>query len=382
MNYIHIYFLIFFSFISCKEKEFPYDFGNNQNLNPDQEQELIQISNPYPCIDEEITLFYFIQGDSKAIWTIDGEIINNTKEITKTFTEDGIYPVKLEVTNDKGVEIRSSAEIHVMGEKISVELARLARSDEFWICAHRANTLKGLTDGANMAPENSIKAIEMAIEKEVKMIELDIRVTSDKEFVIMHDMSVNRTTDGTGNVSNLSLAQVKGLFLKDNADRVTEHRVPTLKEALEAGRGKVYYNIDMGGMLSEGWTLDDTKRLVKLIEETSMLHRSVFYIGSNQNVGNDLYAANNNILLFPWISTMGNLSDWAIAKVIQLAPTTDVNIINAALARDVPSFSNHLTADDEALRNHGDYSKLDNLVNKKIKIIQTDYAELVDAYVN
>ncbi len=96
------------------------------------------------------------------------------------------------------------------------------------------------------------------------MIEIDIRITFDKEFVIMHDKSVNRTTNGTGNVSALSLLQIKSLSLKDNAGNVTEHKVPTLKEALESGRGKIYYNIDLGGaMLSDGWTAEDTKRLVK-----------------------------------------------------------------------------------------------------------------------
>lgn len=381
MKYIHIYLLVIIALLSCGNDSND-DPKPSPNPDPAPEQSVITASNPFPCINEEITLSYFVQGESSATWIYNGETISTKKEAKITFDKNGTYTIKLEVINDKGIKNEYSTDIEVMGEKLSIELAKLAKSDKFWICAHRANTYKGLTDGANMAPENSIKAIETAIEKGAEMIEIDIRVTSDNEFVIMHDKSVNRTTDGSGNVSNMPLSQVKTLSLKDNAGKVTEHKVPTLKEALEAGRGKIYYNIDLGGMISEGWTRDHTKKLIATIEENHMIDRTIFYIGSNQGVGNDMIAANKNALLFPWISTMANLSDWSIAKVIQIAPEASVDIINAALAKDAPSFSNHLTTDDEALVNNKDYSKLDNLVNKKIKIIQTDYAELVDEYVN
>ncbi len=118
-----------------------------------------------------------------------------------------------------------------------------------------------------------------------------------------------------------------------------------------------------------------------MIEDTYMMDRVVFYIARNQAVGNDFISANKNSLLFPWISSTGDLSNWSVAKLVQLAPDTESSLINAALVKGVPSFSNHLEQDDLDMLN-GDYSKLDNLVNKKIKIIQTDYAELVNEYVN
>lgn len=379
MKYLHIYILVLLAALSCSSDN--DDEGARPNPNPDAGFEVL-ISNPYPCVDEEIFLSYFIQGESSAKWTVGEEASTLKKQIKATFDAVGKYPIKLEVTNDKGEVKETIIEINVLGEKLEVELEKLAKSDKFWVCAHRANTLKGLTDGSNMAPENSIKAIEMAVEQGAHMVEIDIRVTSDKEFVIMHDKSVTRTTNGSGNVSSLSLADIKKLSLKDNAGKVTEHKIPTLKEALEAGRGKVFYNIDLGGMLSEGWTKDDTKRLVSLVKENHMIYRVLFYIGSNQTVGNDINAAFKESLLFPWISNMSNLSDWKIAKAIQIDAEADQALIDSALGRNVPSFSNHLTADDDALLNNKDYSKLDNLVNKNIKIIQTDYVELVDKYIN
>ncbi|MBB4036302.1 glycerophosphoryl diester phosphodiesterase [Dysgonomonas hofstadii] len=380
MKYIHIYLLALIALLSCSKTEYD-DWGGNSNVDPNPEESIIKASNPFPCINEEITLSYSVQGESTAVWTVDGEIISDKKEIKLTYDQNGTHPVKVKITNDRGAIIESSINIQVMGEKLPVELTKLVQSNKFWICAHRANTHKGLTNGANMAPENSLKAIETAIKQKVQMIEIDIRITFDKEFVIMHDKSVNRTTNGTGNVSALSLLQIKSLSLKDNAGNVTEHKVPTLKEALESGRGKIYYNIDLGAMLSDGWTAEDTKRLVKMIEDTYMMDRVVFYIARNQAVGNDFISANKNSLLFPWISSTGDLSNWSVAKLVQLAPDTESSLINAALVKGVPSFSNHLEQDDLDMLN-GDYSKLDNLVNKKIKIIQTDYAELVNEYVN
>ena len=93
------------------------------------------------------------------------------------------------------------------------------------ICAHR-----GLDD---VAPENTLAAFAPALEREMA-IEFDVRMTADRQLVILHDPTVDRTTDGSGSVSQLSLAEVKAL----NAGgwfgrRFADQRVPTLDEVLD-----------------------------------------------------------------------------------------------------------------------------------------------------
>ncbi|QJW99916.1 glycerophosphodiester phosphodiesterase [Frigoriglobus tundricola] len=90
--------------------------------------------------------------------------------------------------------------------------------------------------GANRyAPENTLPAITTAAALGADYVEIDIRTTKDGKFVVMHDSTVNRTTDGKGRVRDLTLEEVRKLdagawFGKPFAGT----RVPTLDEALTA----------------------------------------------------------------------------------------------------------------------------------------------------
>ncbi len=95
------------------------------------------------------------------------------------------------------------------------------------------------------APENTIAAQDVAIAMGARAIEMDVRMTADGEFVIMHDATVDRTTDGRGLVSRMTLAEIKALdagswFSSDYADE----RVPTLREALRNIKGRAAVDID------------------------------------------------------------------------------------------------------------------------------------------
>ena len=61
------------------------------------------------------------------------------------------------------------------------------------------------------APENTMTAFRRAAALGVDMIETDVRMTADGELVIMHDATVDRTTDGTGAVREMSFAQFRSL---------------------------------------------------------------------------------------------------------------------------------------------------------------------------
>src|SRR5262245_22912101 len=90
------------------------------------------------------------------------------------------------------------------------------------VTAHRA--------AHDVHPENSIAAIERAIEIGVDVIEIDTRLTKDGVVVLMHDDSVDRTTDGKGKVKELTFAEIRKLRLKGADGNLTDQRVPTLIE--------------------------------------------------------------------------------------------------------------------------------------------------------
>ena len=97
-------------------------------------------------------------------------------------------------------------------------------------------------------PENSRDAIRSAIALGADIVELDARMTKDGRFVLLHDESLDRTTDGHGKVSEHTFDEVKALHLKMGLGgkdaRVTDYPVMSLEEALELTRGKILVNID------------------------------------------------------------------------------------------------------------------------------------------
>lgn len=75
-------------------------------------------------------------------------------------------------------------------------------------------------------PEHTMSAYELAIEQGADYIEQDLQLTKDGHLICMHDATVDRTTNGTGNVSDLTLAQIKQLDAGDG------QQVPTLDEVI------------------------------------------------------------------------------------------------------------------------------------------------------
>jgi glycerophosphoryl diester phosphodiesterase len=94
-------------------------------------------------------------------------------------------------------------------------------------------------------PENSLPAIAAAVELGCDYVELDVRQTRDGALVLMHDGAVGRTTNGRGNVADLSFAEIKALEVNAPRDRFPEPvRVPTLTEALDAYGDKIQLYLD------------------------------------------------------------------------------------------------------------------------------------------
>ncbi len=81
--------------------------------------------------------------------------------------------------------------------------------------------------------ENTLPAFELAIEHGADAIELDVRATRDGAAIALHDSTLDRTTDGTGRVRELTLAHVRAL------DAGAGAAVPTVAEVLDLARGRV-----------------------------------------------------------------------------------------------------------------------------------------------
>ena len=91
-----------------------------------------------------------------------------------------------------------------------------------YVMAHRGNLVA--------CPENTLAAFHQAIADGADILETDLRLTFDREFVCIHDSTVDRTTDGTGLVAEMTLAQIKALSAAYDRPEFESEHIPTLTE--------------------------------------------------------------------------------------------------------------------------------------------------------
>jgi len=122
-------------------------------------------------------------------------------------------------------------------------------------------------------PENSIPAMQRCIDLGLDIVETDLRKTSDGHLIIMHDKTLDRTTTGTGKVSDHTLDEIRKLYLKNPLGIVTRQRVPTLEEMLALTRGKALIFLDK----AESYIPELTRVL-----DAAKMHGEVILFGRSQ----------------------------------------------------------------------------------------------------
>ena len=107
-----------------------------------------------------------------------------------------------------------------------------------WVVAHRGYS--------GRYPENTASAFEAAIRTGADMIELDVCLTKDRIPVVIHDQTLERTTEGHGLVSEFALSEIKKLDAGSwFSPEFKGESIPTLEEVLLQIRGKISINIEI-----------------------------------------------------------------------------------------------------------------------------------------
>jgi glycerophosphoryl diester phosphodiesterase len=123
------------------------------------------------------------------------------------------------------------------------------------------------------APENTLAAFELAIQQKADLIELDAKLSADQRVVIIHDRTLDRTTDGYGRVEDHTYAELQ----KFNAsytfqEQFPDERIPLLEEVLELCRGYIQINIELGNYYTP---LDNLPEKVSSVINHYQLHDQV-----------------------------------------------------------------------------------------------------------
>jgi len=142
---------------------------------------------------------------------------------------------------EKKVTTKSTASVAGYTIKLNstADLETLLKVEKYpLISAHRGGDAVGY-------PENCIETFERATTFGPSIIETDIAMTKDSVLVLMHDDTLDRTTTGKGYVSDYTYAELQQFYLEDYKKTKTTYKIPTLDAALQWGKGKVVYTLDV-----------------------------------------------------------------------------------------------------------------------------------------
>jgi glycerophosphoryl diester phosphodiesterase len=127
---------------------------------------------------------------------------------------------------------------YVLLTAISVLAPTPAQTQRVVAISHRGEHLE--------RPENTLPAFKEAIRVEADFIEVDVQTTKDGKLVLSHDGTVDRCTNGTGKVSDMTFDQVEALDAGiKKGPQFAGTKVPTLDEVLDLARGKIGVYVDI-----------------------------------------------------------------------------------------------------------------------------------------
>jgi len=219
-------------------------------------------------------------------------------------------------------------------------------------------------------PENSVPAIQEALEIGVDFVEIDIRHTKDSVLVLMHDNTLDRTTNGEGLIENYSFSEIKKLKLRNTDGSLSEIGIPTLEEVLTIFEDKVSFDLDIKTPLF--------LPVVEMVEEHSLSQSTIFLVYDLEHArmlnrrGKDF-----NIL-------MRARSEEDLPEIYEILTPEAVHIddsFNTINTNDIiknngsRSFINSLgRIDEEAIHNP---DRFQEIYKKGANMIQTNYPEIL-----
>jgi glycerophosphoryl diester phosphodiesterase len=137
--------------------------------------------------------------------------------------------------------------------------------DSFLIIAHRGYSSR--------YPENTILAFEKAVAAGADMIELDVHLSRDGRLVVIHDERIDRTADGTGAVTDLSLAELKRYNYNNRMAELGFVEIPTLDEVIAWAGDRVMLNIEIKNCPVRNEGIE--QKLADLLQETHFRDRVI-----------------------------------------------------------------------------------------------------------
>ena len=141
-----------------------------------------------------------------------------------------------------------------------------SESNNVLVAAHRG-------DWRN-APENSVQALENCINMGVDIVEIDLKKSNDNILILMHDKTIDRTTNGKGRPEDFTLDSLKRFSLRRDYGIATKHKIPTFEEFMLVAKGRMFICIDK--------CYPYLKEVIKVLERTGTANQVI--LNSEKNL--------------------------------------------------------------------------------------------------
>ena len=168
------------------------------------------------------------------------------------------------------------------------------------ISAHRGGPYPGY-------PENCIETFENVLKYTDAIIECDIAMTKDSILIMMHDNTLDRTTTGSGKVTEQYWEDIQQLYLKDFNGTVTEFHIPTLEDVLYWAKGKCILSLDV----KKGVPFYNVIRNV----EFTHTQNDVVIITYNLDQAKEVYNLNSGLMISAGIYTPEDIDRYKKSEV-------------------------------------------------------------------
>lgn len=217
-------------------------------------------------------------------------------------------------------------------------------------------------------PENSIAALNNCISKGIEFIEIDTHITSDGIVVVCHDATVDRTTNGSGAIIDMTYSEIQNLYLLDRNGNLTTEKMPTLEEFLRAGRGKIYFDLDYSPRTAT------TAQVMDVVNRLNMSEQCLFYCNSTEKVA-EVIGADPTAHPYVWFTNYASVT--GLNRPCFSQASADSNVAQAEAAGLVTTV---MTSLPENYQDDLEEAKsiLDNFPN--VKVIMSNASDTVQEY--
>lgn len=295
---------------------------------------------------------------------------SNQQNPSHSYASVGNYIVKL-TTTSSGQQKSVSKELAVsissdINGRATLKDKLNSLNGKMMVCAHRAIAID--------KPENSLSAIQSSIDNSIEMIEIDIRQTKDGQLILMHDATIQRTTTGTGDVSNFTLQELKQFNLEKSNGSLTNEKIPTLKEVFDIARGKIYINLD----------IDDKAQFTKVYDVTKqygMLKQVQFYTKDN-NLIRSMLAKDANLVVLPFIDneTQFNAYNTTNLTIVHYSDNSfNSTLIDKATEKGWSVYAN-VYVNTSTTPQSNNNQLIDRFIFLKGNVVQTDHPAYIKNY--